>query len=222
MNEWQEAQKWEADWWGNCVNTYGEETKQMTYASRMGLTEFMFHDGKSPYNFDLKGRSVIDIGGGPCSLLLKCVNVEGVVYDPLEVPVWILHRYMAAHISLIQCPGEALTSLLSVDDLLDAPESDYPYLEDVIDKVGRVDEAWLYNTLQHTQDPERVVQNARRCAKLIRVFEWIGTVENIGHPHILTEELLNEWFAGEGKVETLKGENTCNGTAYYGIFRGGA
>jgi len=69
---WQQAQEWEFGWWGNCVNTYGEETKQLLYAARMGLTAF--HDGKSPFNFDLGGASVLDIGGGPSSLLLKCTN----------------------------------------------------------------------------------------------------------------------------------------------------
>jgi len=32
---WQKAQRWEKDWWGNCTNTFGEETKQLLYANRI-------------------------------------------------------------------------------------------------------------------------------------------------------------------------------------------
>ncbi|MHC4464472.1 MAG: hypothetical protein ACYS30_24030, partial [Planctomycetota bacterium] len=58
---WSEVQEWETSWWGKCINTYGEETKQLLYADRMGLQ--MFHDGKSPFNIDVKGANVLDIGG---------------------------------------------------------------------------------------------------------------------------------------------------------------
>ena len=97
---WRRAQAWERDWWGDCLNTYSEEEKQLVYANRMGLVAF--HDGKSPYNFDLGGMSVLDIGGGPCSLLLKCVNFRGKVIDPLCFPDWVLARYELAGIEFEQ------------------------------------------------------------------------------------------------------------------------
>ena len=189
---WQQAQKWELGWWGDCVNTYGEETKQLLYAARMGLTTF--HNGKSPFNFDLGGVSVLDIGGGPSSLLLKCTNVKGKVIDPLRLPMWVLARYDSAGIDFERRRGEDL--------------AEYGW-----------GECWIYNVLQHAQDPALIIRNARKAARLIRLFEWIDMPINAGHPHILTETQLNEWLGGDGKVERLA-ECECYGLAYYGVFVG--
>lgn len=188
--DWQAAQEWEGQWWGNCCNVLGEEQKQLLYADRMGLRAF--HDGKSPYNFDLGGASVLDIGGGPCSLLLKCIDVVGKVVDPLEFPAWVLMRYQAAGIEFERVKGEEIN------------EADF-------------DEVWLYNVLQHTENPVEVIRNAQQAAGLIRIFEWIDMPTNEGHPHSLTEAQLNNWLGGEGKVEQLTGPHTT-GMAYYGIF----
>lgn len=192
--DWNKAQEWERDWWNTCANTYGEETKQLLYANRMGLRAF--HDGKSPYNFNLDGASVLDIGGGPCSLLLKCVNFTGAVLDPLLFPDWVMRRYHDAGISVFLERGEHMNWL---------PEFHF-------------DECWLYNVLQHTEDPALVLKNARQAGKLIRIFEWIGTTTNEGHPHTLTEAWLNEQLKGEGKVEQLTGQNECFGRCFYGVF----
>ena len=190
-DKWAEAQNWERQWWGLCLNTYGEEMKQLLYADRMGLRTF--HDGKSPFNIDLGGRSVVDLGGGPSSLLLKCHNRgRCVVVDPCSFPDWVYARYEAAGIEVVRGRAE------------DADASGF-------------DEAWLYNVLQHTDDPTAIVATARR-AGIVRVFEWIDTPSNIGHPHSLSEATLNSWLGEQGKVETLNGEATCIGKCYYGAF----
>jgi hypothetical protein len=197
MQTWAEATKWEADWHGNCVNSLGEEYKQIAYAKRMGLKPF--HNGKSPFNFNLKGASVLDIGGGPYSLLLKCDNVGvAVVVDPCDYPEWVRMRYNAAHINVIKIKAE---------DIL----SSFPDF--------KFDEVWIYNCLQHTEDPELIVQNARKIGKIIRLFEWIETGVADGHLHNLTEEKLNAWLGGTGKTERIS-ENTAVGLCYYGIFLG--
>lgn len=195
MNGWLNTQNWESGWWGDCHNTYGEETKQLLYVHRLGLRTF--HDGKSPYNFDVRGASVLDIGGGPVSLLLKCHNVRGKVVDPCNYPAWTRERYRLAGMEFEQIAGE------------DIAESGW-------------DECWLYNVLQHVREPARVVANARRAAKIVRLFEWIDTGTSDGHPNNLTEAALNEWLGGEGKVEQLTGQNTCVGKCYYGVFKGDA
>lgn len=191
---WNTAQNWEKDWHGTCQNTYGEEEKQLLYANRMGLRTF--HNGKSPYNFDLEGKSVIDIGGGPCSLLLKCVNGKRLtVVDPLEFPGWVGLRYVIAGID---------HQSIKAEDII---ETGY-------------DLALIYNVLQHTDNPDIIIKNALRVAKEVRIFEWIDTPTNEGHPHTLTEEKLNKWLGGEGKVEVLNGQANCFGKCYYGIFNG--
>jgi len=187
------SHQWEREWWGGCFNTLGEEMKQLTYAKKMGFQ--FFHDGKSPYNIDMEGKSVLDIGGGPVSLLLKCVNVRGTVIDPCEYPDWVMRRYEAAGIRYITARGE---------------DVEFSHLFDC---------ALIYNTLQHTDDPELIIRNAKKSAQVIRIFEWIDIPPCAGHPHMLTEEKLNEWLGGDGKVEWID-ENTATGKCYYGVFRG--
>lgn len=191
MSNWEEAQAWEADWWGNCLNTYGEEHKQLVYARKMGLE--LSPTPKTRYSFDLKGISVLDIGGGPVSLLLKCRNRgKCIVVDPLPIPEWAILRYEAADIVFSPLPAEVLD------------EKDF-------------DEVWIYNVLEHTQDPRKIIQNAKRAGKLIRVFQWLDTHIVPGHIHTITEEQMNEWLGGEGRVEVLN-QNECRGKAYYGVF----
>lgn len=191
---WAKAIEWERDWWGTCVNTLGEEIKQTLYADRMGLR--FFHDGKTPYNIDMAGQSVADIGGGPCSLLLKCVSVRGTVIDPCRFSQWTCDRYAAAGIRLLQQQGE-----------------------DFGETAIFCDETWIYNTLQHTIDPGKIAGIARRIGKIVRVFEWIDTVTNEGHPHAFTAEQLDAWFGGRGKVEHVN-DRGCVGACWYGVFKG--
>jgi 2-polyprenyl-3-methyl-5-hydroxy-6-metoxy-1,4-benzoquinol methylase len=186
----EDSPEWERQWWGTCQNTLGEEIKQLVYAKKIGLK--LFHDTKTPYNFTVVGN-ILDIGGGPVSMLLKCPHAKGVVVDPCEYPYWIEERYKCAGIKYEKKRGED------------------------VDEVGVYDEVWIYNVLQHVDDPEKIVKNAKKAGKLIRIFEWIGIQPCEGHPHMLTEEGLNKWLGGYGKVEALN-EQGCRGEAYYGVF----
>lgn len=189
---WNNAQKWESDWWGNCANTLTEDLKQMTYTRLMGLS-FINHDGHLV--IDLKGKSIVDIGGGPTSILLKCINTKSpVVVDPCDYPQWTADRYKSARIEVLKLPGEELKDSKTV-----------------------FDEVWIYNCLQHTQDPALIIENAKKIGKALRIFEWIDEATNEGHPHILTEDKLNEWIGQKGSVVQLS-ENECYGKAYYGSF----
>lgn len=192
---WNECQQWEALWHGDCVGTeFGERMKQTVYARRMGLK--FTHDGKSPFSIDCDGRNIVEIGAGPYAMLLFCKNVRGHIVDPCEYPDWVYRRYNEAHIMVRKCTGEDF------------------------DGSG-FSEAWIANCLQHTQDPEKIIQNARRAANIIRIFEWIECGTSDGHPHELTEASLNEWLGGEGKVEYLDDqERGLVGSCYFGCFRG--
>ena len=192
---WKKAQEWEKDWHGDFVNSINEELKQVVYAHKMGLT--FTPTPKTPYNLDLEGKSVIDIGGGGYSLFLKCSNFsKATVVDPILPPEWVLDRYEAHNVDFMNIPAEDFRP-----DIVDFP----------------VDEIWIYNCLQHTIDPEKIIANARKVGKLIRIFEWIETSVNVGHIHTLKAEKLNEWLGGEGKVENIK-EHGCAGLCYYGVF----
>lgn len=197
QNVWKTAQKWELNWHSDCINSFNEERKQFVYAEKMGLR--ISPTLKTPFNFDLNSKSVLDIGGGAYSLLLKCTNFnDSYVADPLmgSYPAWVLTRYETAGINVITASGETLNFNPKIHD-----------------------EVWLYNVLEHTYNPELIISNALALGKVIRIFEWVDTEINIGHPQVLTEELLNKWLKGEGKVEFVN-QNGAVGKAYFGVFKG--
>lgn len=182
----------DAEWFGSCANTLHEEQKQLVYAPRMGL--LASKNGAHPPTFNLSGRSVVDIGGGPVSLLLKCVERgRCAVVDPGPYPQWVYERYLECGIEYVCDRAENFSG-------------------DVFD------EAWIYNVLQHTDDPEVVVRNACKAALTVRIFEWIDIEPYDGHPHMLTEADLNEWLGAPGFVASLN-EDGAVGRSYSGVFR---
>jgi len=194
MDKWEEAQNWELNWHlGIGANTFREEEKQFIYAKKMGI-EF-YANPATPYNVKNYG-TVLDVGGGEISLLLKVENPVGcVVVDPLDYPWWVLERYKAQGIDFEKCKAETFT----------APQV--------------FDEVWCYNCLQHVEDPGEICRNMRKLGKLIRIFEWIDNGISPGHIHSLSQEELDEWLGGQGKVEQIN-EKGCVGKAYFGVFRG--
>lgn len=191
---WEDHQQWERSWHGDCINSWNEETKQQVYAKRMGL-EAIMELGKYPV-YDLKEISILDVGCGPYSLLLKCKNFKGYGIDPCDYPKWVAERYKEAGIEYKKMLAEDTTWTTEV-----------------------FDEVWMYNVLQHTQDPELIMKNMRRAGKVLRIFEWIETEQTPGHPHILQADKLNEWVGGIGATEELH-ESGCYGKCWYGVFKG--
>lgn len=186
LQPWTEANKKEVEWWGDCVHTFDEEMKQQIFARHMGIEDAYLLQGSGwkwpPY--DLQGKSVLDIGGGPVSLLLKCINIkDSFVLDPGQYPQWILDRYTAAGITYLAKPAEEVEFLNQT-----------------------FDEVWIYNCLQHVIDPIAVASLAKRCGKVIRVAEWLDTGTDRLHLHNLTEGYLDDLFEVKGKVVELNWE----------------
>lgn len=194
--EWFDThQKFETEWWGQAINTFGEELKQKTYAEKMGLK---WENQKGHLGIDVHDATIMDIGGGFVSLLLKTFNLgRGVVVEPMKMPPLAAYRYAYANIGVSQQPAEELTS------------------------SSVWDEVWIYNVLQHTFDPVKILATARDISKIIRLFEWIDTPPHEGHPITLTEKQMNEWLHGEGRVERLdRNEWGDMNKCYYGVFLG--
>lgn len=181
----------ESNYWGNCCNTFDEEQKHFVYGHFMGLET-------NHYRFVTPKIRILDVGGGPVSMLLKTAELEeGLVVDPLRYPYWTVLRYGLKNINVKVCSGE------------DMNERGW-------------DEVWLYNCLQHTIDPERVIQNCLKAGKLLRVFEWLDIHPHEGHPHMLTEAGMNKWIGQQGNTVMLNNVSGCTGNAYYGVFPGDA
>jgi 2-polyprenyl-3-methyl-5-hydroxy-6-metoxy-1,4-benzoquinol methylase len=195
MQTWQEANKWELDWHGDCINSYNEETKQYIYAQYLGLNQYATnYYGQRGWDFG--DKKILDMGCGPYSLLLKSKALLKMGVDPCPYPKWVGMRYDEADVRILQLKGEDLNIDITFDEVL------------------------LYNCLQHTEDPAKICKNILKRAKIVRVFEWVDTGTADGHIQDLTEEKLNMWLEGEGKVEYIN-QYPVVGKAYYGIFKGG-
>lgn len=166
--DWTNANEWERNWWGDCRNTAEEESKQLAYAEAMGI------------DFDLKGKRVLDVGGGPVSLLLKTVNRgEGcTVLDPVFYPGWTVERYNSQGIRVVQLPAEQ-----------------FRY-------EGGFDEVWMYNVLQHVDDPREVLRWTMSLAPVVRVFEWVDIPIYHGHLHVITQYMMEDALKVYGKIVT--------------------
>jgi len=173
---------YEESFWGNCQNTFKEEEKQLHYAQYMGLSV----DSSGAYTTitGLNNKSILDIGGGPTSLLLKTTGLKRKkVIDPLQYPTWVYNRYDAAGIEWEIQYGE----------LINEPDNSF-------------DEVWIYNVLQHTTNPEQIIGLARNIAPVIRMFEWINLPAYPGHPQALTKERLDTALGAIGQTAVF--ENT--------------
>ena len=176
----------EKSFWNDCTNTFDEDLKHYIYARYMNIKQ-------DYYSFDVEGKSILDIGGGPTSMLLKTTNLKkGKVIDPIEYPKWTIERYNSKNIDVL------------VDIAENANEEGW-------------DEVWIYNCLQHVIDPQKIIENAKKSAKVLRIFEWINIPPHDGHPHCLTKENLDAWIGGSGNTTQLA-ESNCYGECYYGEF----
>jgi hypothetical protein len=108
MADWNETQKHEAEYWGNCLGmrAWGEFVKQEMYAREMGLWEAY---GNGTGELVMGQRSVLDVGGGPVSMTLRCLNARyPTVVDPCDWPASVERRYRNYGIHFVRAPGEEL------------------------------------------------------------------------------------------------------------------
>jgi len=183
--EWQAAQKFELNWWSNARDRWPIEIANGTIiASLMGI----------PWDFDLGYVSILDIGSGPFSLLLRVKGAaRRVALDPLKFLPEHEEAYRVAGVERWIMPGENLIGY---------------------NGEGKFDEIWIYNCLQHTQEPGRVLENAARIGKRIRVFEWVYMPPYTGHLHTITPGMIASYFVdrkrtlwNEGRFENVGGLN---------------
>jgi len=199
---WKEAQEEELAFWNSPGAELGEQLKQLTYAKYLKLD--FIHDGNSPYVIDKTGLNILDVGGGPVSLLLKTIAAQKVVVDPCLFPDWVDDRYSSNGILYYQQSGEK--------KMLKKYDSSF-------------DEVWLYNVLQHTQDPEKIFDNIHKVlinGGVFRFLDWVDTPTNVAHPISLSYEKLSEWLAkyyDQPLLKTEINENGAVGKIAYGVFQ---
>lgn len=168
VNVWEKAQEFEHDWWGlEPGPRWGEEIeKQKTYARLMGL----------PPDLNMGDRKILDVGCGPVSMLLRATHGGAVGVDPLPMSEKTKANYAQANVSLFHGKAEEFE----------------PAKFSATTK--HFDEGWMYNCLQHVDEPNEVMAMLLKAVDSVRIFEWIDTARNTGHPHILTPELFERWL----------------------------
>jgi len=202
-SEWEEAQDWERDWWGleRDRRWEDEERKQLTYARMMGIasveiTGAAIEGGPivsierldAKMKFYAKGARILDIGCGPISMMLRCIDlgVPSVGIDPLAVSEATRKTYADRRIVFLNEKIETVASR-------EPRGSAYP---DVL-AAYRFDEVWVYNCLQHVEDLPLVLKVMGMAAPAIRLFEWVDLGKCPGHPQNLTEDLFLAAFPGD-------------------------
>lgn len=221
---WEDANKWEHEWHGDCIQPeFNEVSKQYTYANLMGLDKYAtYYYGMRGWDFGEK--KVLDMGCGPYSMLLRSKAALKVGVDPCEYPLWVRERYKEADVHVVKEKGEDFNHFGAYDVLnnINFASSQFGYFDkdkSAILDTHNFDIALLYNCLQHTEDPEKIIQNIRKVSKEIHVFEWENAGISPGHIQNLTEENMDKWLGGSGRCVNLDRGNVV-GRAYVGIFKG--
>lgn len=110
---------------------------------------------------DQEGKSILEIGSSDFPVLNFCYNYENsFVLEPILTDT-LEALSKEAGFGIINKPAE---------------EADFP----------KVDEVWIFNLLQHVQDPDIIIKKAKECSNVIRFFEPINTYRDLGHPWSFT------------------------------------
>lgn len=195
QEEFEAAQKGEAEYWGD--QEMENPTIQQELRFQETYIEYMFHPENSNW---LNGKNILDIGGGPISILLKRVNRSGLsmVIDPIELKDVSWLRYAKHGIFFKKTTAEIFLPL-------------------IVDK--HFDEIWIYNVLAHVMDPELILKEAKRVGKCLRIFEVLNTGTDYMHPWSFTREFFDGILGEGGKTVVLDEEGGVRGEAYYGVFK---
>lgn len=119
-------------------------------------------------------KRILDIGGGPKSLLMGTFGYgTSTIIDPVDYP---------AHI-------EGLGNLLASKKITFRNCT----AEDIVDEYDNYDEVWCYNTIPHTDTPEKFLLSLVRKLKdggIIRIMEPMHK-PYLNHPTEVTKELFD-------------------------------
>ena len=166
VSEWQDAQKFENDWWGQDWSPRWDEeiTKQRTYHRLMGIDRE-----------DFGPAQILDVGCGPVSLLQRTKHGPSRGIDPLTMSDKTKDRYREARVEVLNVPAEEMPTDRTFDEV-------WMY-------------NCLQHTRDPREIIRRIIACTEPGTN-VRIFEWIETGTAPGHPQNLTESLFAEHFMG--------------------------
>lgn len=118
---------------------------------------------------DLAGKSIVEIGPGRIAGLLFCHNYsKSYIIEPTEYED-IDHLYQSKDLEIIKETTE---------------ECEFP----------KVDEVWIFNLMQHVQDPDLLIKKCKENSKIIRFFEPTDLPINNEHPFSFSKQDFEDYF----------------------------
>ena len=117
---------------------------------------------------DLGYRTIIEVGCAGFPALNWRKNYKGIVIEPLNTET----------LKTI-CKGKNILWIKEPVEELDMP---------------KCDELWLFNVMQHIQDPELFIEKCKESANVIKWFEPIDYPVCVYHPHTFSREDFIRWF----------------------------
>ena len=177
--------------------------KPTTSDLQLGELAVNFNDGKVFLKQDTSGVGVgtriVEVGAGPRGSILNTKGnfKRGIVVEPL-IDRW---------------PPEIRKDYEDIGvEIIDAPYED-------LDIEEKVDETWFFNVVQHVFDPKEQLELAKSSSKIVRVFESIGSVTDVAHPHFITPETFTDVLGNFGKIYKGGSEPGFHGAdCYYGTW----
>lgn len=221
MENWEKSISLESDYWDRYSSEIHTVIQQERYLENLDIyKDYSGIHGKSSMDLDFKGKKVIDIGGGPCSILLRAnggkrrelnptieswgvdksttKTANGVVIDPVICSEYVKIRY----------------NYFNIDFINDDAESLYKYYNE----INYFDEAIIYNCLQHVMNPVEILDQVIKVSKKIRICEPINVPTDALHLHTFTSGYFEKYFS-DNLFRPVKNEICEIGTPHYtGIY----
>lgn len=203
---WEIANHYESEHW----EKFSAEIDTLIHTQPQFLDALMinadyFENVGMTLNFS--GLKVLDVGGGPVSILLRSNKGysefhdgfdEGVVIDPVKITDHQRMRYEYFDIKFIQDKAENITNYY---------------------KEKYFDECFIYNCLQHVEDPIKILDGVTQVSKKIRIAEPIYVPTDKCHLHTFTEHYFANYFDKDGWEIEMQNIVNIGSPHYVGIIK---
>jgi len=176
MNKWVSAQKYE-----RTHHPHPFDASLTSYSSNFYRNFYENYFKFTGLEYDLKGKTVIEVGPAKIAGLCFCENYgKSYLVEPI-IYEDTLEFYKSKGITMIHEPAETC---------------DLP----------KVDQAWMFNLLQHVIDPHTVIEKLKGCADEIYFFEPLDVPVDEKHIHSPNRNLFINEF-GKDVVKIYKGRS---------------
>ena len=171
------ASNTEAGWYFEYINKYEHEEDWHNKPGHMIMTAAGHSIFKKELDIglDQTNKTILDIGGGPHSILLDCNDfTEGVIVDPID--------YRQTFEGLEEVFGKCNIDFVPTE------------MENYDSKGKTFDEIWCYNVLPHADDEKEFFDSLLKCCKpgtIIKITEPINLLPYEGHPLYVTPDTFN-------------------------------